>query len=324
MKRKKALKTIGLIFLLFILFVFLNNSSLFVKNIRERPTILAHRGMAQTFSMEGIEWDTCTAERIFDPEHPYIENTLPSIKAAFEAGADRVEFDIMRTKDNQFAVFHDFELSCRSNGEGSPADYTMDELKQLDMGYGYTADNGQTFPFRGKGVGLMPSITEVLSQFPDKAFLIHIKSNDPRDGELLDRYLAELPNKQQELLTVYGDNEPIKVLQEKTPELRVMSMNTMKSCMIPYLSLGWTGYIPAECENTQIHLPEKYAPYIWGWPTKFLQRMESVHTKVVIVAGDGGWSEGFDKKKDLERLPTNFGGEIWTNRIDIIAPLYNN
>lgn len=287
------------------------------------PILLAHRGMAQTFSMEGIEWDTCTAKRINQPEHPYIENTIPSIEAAFEAGADRVEFDIKRTKDNQFAVFHDFELSCRTDGAGAPADYTMEELKKLDVGYGYTADNGQSFPFRGKGVGMMPSMAEVLAQFPEKEFLIHIKSNDAKDGELLAKYLGELSEEQQKLITVYGDNEPIEILQAEMPELRMMSMDTMKSCMIPYLLLGWTGYIPGNCENSQIHLPEKYARFIWGWPDKFLQRMDSVNTKVVIVAGDGNWSEGFDQKVDLERLPANFFGEIWTNRIEAIAPEFN-
>lgn len=287
------------------------------------PILLAHRGMAQTFSMEGIEWDTCTAKRINQPEHPYIENTIPSIEAAFEAGANRVEFDIKRTKDNQFAVFHDFELSCRTDGAGAPADYTMEELKKLDVGYGYTADNGQSFPFRGKGVGMMPSMAEVLAQFPEKEFLIHIKSNDAKDGELLAKYLGELSEEQQKLITVYGDNEPIEILQAEMPELRMMSMDTMKSCMIPYLLLGWTGYIPGNCENSQIHLPEKYARFIWGWPDKFLQRMDSVNTKVVIVAGDGNWSEGFDQKVDLERLPANFFGEIWTNRIEAIAPEFN-
>ncbi|MGM0899501.1 MAG: glycerophosphodiester phosphodiesterase family protein [Bacillota bacterium] len=321
---KKSLKVVGWILLLLILFIYLNNSPFFVKSSETKPTLLAHRGMAQTFNTESIKWDTCTAERIFEPEHPYIENTLPSIKTAFDAGANRVEFDIKRTKDDQFAVFHDFELACRTNGKGSPSDYTMDELKQLDVGYGYTADNGRTFPFRGKGVGLMPSITEVLTQFPDKEFLIHIKSNESRDGELLVRYLEELSSEQVNLITVYGDNEPVEILQEKMPELRVMSMNTMKSCMISYLSLGWTGYMPTQCKNTQIHLPEKYAPFIWGWPDKFLKRMESVNTKIVVVAGDGGWSEGFDEKKDLERLPSSFSGEIWTNRIEKIAPLYKN
>jgi hypothetical protein len=33
-----------------------------------------------------------------------------------------------------------------------------------------------TDPFRGKGVGLMPSLDEVLTRFPDREFLIDIKS----------------------------------------------------------------------------------------------------------------------------------------------------
>ena len=52
--------------------------------------------------------------------------------------------------------------------------------------------------------------------------------------------------------------------------------------------------------------------------------MESVDTNVVIVAGDGGWSQGFDTKEDLERLPSNYSGQIWTNRIDTIAPHFLN
>ena len=30
------------------------------------------------------------------------------------------------------------------------ADITMKELRQLDVGYGYTADNGETYPFRSQ------------------------------------------------------------------------------------------------------------------------------------------------------------------------------
>ncbi len=59
---------------------------------------------------------------------------------------------------------------------------TLAELKALDIGYGYTADGGNTFPFRGQGVGLMPSLDEVLARFPDKRFLINIKSKDANEG----------------------------------------------------------------------------------------------------------------------------------------------
>ena len=325
LKLKKRLKRIAIFLFLFILFIFLTNSSLFTKDRSGvDPLLLAHRGLGQTFSMEGIDGDTCTAERIYEPEHPYLENTIPSMEAAFDAGADMVEFDIKPTKDGQFAVFHDWTLECRTDVEGTTKDYTMAELKNIDIGYGYTADNGNTYPFRGKGVGLMPSLEEVLAYFPGESFLIHIKSNDPEEGMQLAEYLSNLPKTNLSQLTIYGGDEPIASVKEQLPELRVMSMATMKSCMIPYIAVGWTGYIPSSCEHTQLHIPETIAPWLWGWSDKFLNRMESVDTRVITVAGDGGWSEGFDQPQDIERLPSNYSGGIWTNRIDKIAPLFDN
>ncbi|NOU95544.1 glycerophosphodiester phosphodiesterase [Paenibacillus sp. LMG 31456] len=323
MRFKKVVRSkIGLLFLLLFSFIYLNNSSLFTKSSEEVPFLLAHRGLAQTFSMEGIKNDTCTAEHIIEPDHPYLENTIPSMEAAFGAGADIVEFDIKPTKDGQFAVFHDWTLDCRTNVKGVTKDYTMAELRKIDIGYGYTADNGKTYPFRGKGVGLMPSMEEVLAYFPEGSFLIHIKSDDPEEGAILAQYLSMLPDKRLSQLTVYGGDEPVALLKKQLPNIRVMSMASLKGCLIPYIAEGWTGYIPSSCENTQLHIPEKFAPWLWGWPGKFVKRMENVDTRVIVVAGDGGWSEGFDTVKDTKRLPSIYSGGIWTNRIDRIAQLY--
>jgi glycerophosphoryl diester phosphodiesterase len=323
-KLRKLLKRLLLFLLLLSLFIFLNNTSIFAKNREGEPLLLAHRGLGQTFSMEGIQGETCTAERIHPPEHPYLENSIPSMEAAFENGADVVELDIKPTKDGQFAVFHDWTLECRTNAEGTTKEYTLAELKQLDIGYGYTADNGKTFPFRGKGVGLMPSLDEVLNHFPEGSFLIHIKSDDPEEGIQLAEVLKKLPAKRLNQLTVYGGDQPIATIKEELPDLRVMSKATLKSCLLPYIGVGWTGYIPSVCEKTQLHIPEKIAPWLWGWSEKFLNRMDSVDTRVILVAGDGGWSEGFDTKEDLTRLPDNYNGGIWTNRIDNIAPQLKN
>ncbi|MDR7078917.1 glycerophosphoryl diester phosphodiesterase [Neobacillus niacini] len=319
---KKILKRVLIFILLLSLFMFLNNSSIFTKDRDADPLLLAHRGLGQTFSMEGITGNTCTAERIHPPEHPYLENSIPSMEAAFENGADVVELDIKPTKDGQFAVFHDWTLDCRTNTEGTTKEYTMAELKQLDIGYGYTADNGQTYPFRGKGVGLMPSLDEVLTHFLDESLLIHIKSDDPEEGRQLAEVLAKLPEKRLNQMTVYGGDQPIATIKEELPDLRVMSKATLKSCLLPYFAVGWTGYIPTSCEKTQLHIPEKFAPWLWGWSEKFLNRMDSVGTRVILVAGDGGWSEGFDNPNDLKRLPSNYSGGIWTNRIDTIAPTF--
>ncbi len=292
-----------------------------VKTADKPPFLVAHRGVHQTFPLTGIQWDTNTAARIYPPEHAYMENTIPSMAAAFAAGADLVEFDLQLTKDGQFAVFHDHRLDYRTNGQGRVGDYTMAELKKLDIGYGYTADGGKSFPFRGTGIGLMPSLDEVLTAFPERSFLVHLKSNEPQLGSLLVEYLRGLPPAQLNRLTFYGDAEPLAAIKGAFPHLRVMSKRTILKAVLSYLVVGWTGYVPPAMRNTHLHLPLRYARWLWGWPHRFLKRMERANTRIVLVLGDGRWSEGFDTEEDLALLPPNYTGGIWTNRIERIGPL---
>ncbi|HHU79458.1 MAG TPA: glycerophosphodiester phosphodiesterase [Clostridiales bacterium] len=317
LKNKRKRRRIVLsILLLIIAAIWLNNTNIFYAGEGDYK-FLAHRGLAQTFDVSLAEWDTNTAEIIYEPEHPYLENTIPSMQAAFDLGADVVEFDIKLTKDNKLAVFHDFTLEYRTDGTGEVADYTMDELKTLDVGYGYTADNGRTYPFRGKGVGLMPEINEVFSAFPDKELLIHVKDGNLETYQVLwNDYLSTMTEERLAQITVYGDDAGIDLLREQSPSLRLLSMAMMKSALLKYELIGFTGYIPKELHNMELHLPLNYARFLWGWPHKFVKRMESVNTRVVIVAGNGKRSEGFDTEESLQSVPRGYSGYIWTNRID--------
>lgn len=166
--------------------------------------MLAHRGVAQTFKMEGITGDTCTAELVHKPEHDFPENTIPSMEAAFVAGADIAELEIQPTNDGEFVVFHDWTLDCNTYGKGVTREHSLAELKGLDIGYGYTADEGKTYPFRGKGIGMMPTLDEVLKTFSGKELLIHVKSDDPEEGRQLANYLKHYPKNNVEHLSVYG------------------------------------------------------------------------------------------------------------------------
>ncbi|MER7333703.1 MULTISPECIES: glycerophosphodiester phosphodiesterase family protein [unclassified Micromonospora] len=300
---------------------YINNTNLLTDTDGARPTLLAHRGLAQTFGFDGMTGDTCTAERIHPPEHPYLENTITSMRAAFDAGADIVEFDIQLTRDDRLVVFHDHLLECRTDGTGKIRDHTLAELRRLDIGYNYTPDGGATFPFRGKGVGLMPTIDGVIGAFPDRELLIDVKSGDPVEGERLADYLATLPTERLKTITVYGGDAPIAALAARLPQVRVLSMATLKDCLYRYIAVGATGHVPAACRNRQLHIPETYGPWLWGWPNKFVDRMTKHNSRVVIVAGDGGFSEGFDSADDWKRLPAGYTGVVWTNRVDRVAPL---
>lgn len=149
-----------------LIFVYFNNSSLFVQSGSGKPKLLAHRGLAQTFDMEGVTNETCTAERIHPPEHPYLENTIPSMRAAFAAGADVVELDVHLTADDQFAVFHDWTLDCRTEGTGVTRDYTMAKLKQLDVAMVILLMGAKPFLFAGKESASCPHWMKSCPLFP--------------------------------------------------------------------------------------------------------------------------------------------------------------
>lgn len=319
----KLLRYVLIAAVLFTAFCYLNNTSLFSTPEEGKPVLLAHRGLHQTFTHHDLKSDTCTATRIYPPEHEFIENTLPSIDAAFRAGADIVELDVHPTTDGHFAVFHDRTLGCRTEGKGVTRDHTLAELKALDIGYGYTADGGMTFPLRGKGVGLMPTLDEVLARFPDKRFLINVKGDDPEEGKLLAARIEGLSPDERNLLMVYGGKQPIAELNARLPDIKVMSRDTLKRCGLTYLAVGWTGYVPQACRNTLLLVPANYAGLLWGWPERFLQRMRAAGSDVFVTgnfsAGDPGTS-GIDDATSLAAIPKGFAGGIWTNRIDRIGP----
>lgn len=303
-------------------FIWLHNTALLAARQPGQPTVLAHRGLSQEYDRTGLTRETCTAARMLPPRHDYLENTIGSIAAAFEAGAQVVELDVQPTTDGKFAVFHDWRLECRTNGSGRTRDHTMAELRALDVGFGYTPDAGQTFPFRGKGVGMMPSLGEVLERFPDRAFHIDVKSDDPAEGESLARFLAMLTPPHRERLTVIGGERPVEALLRELPQMRTATKASVTRCISRYAGVGWSGYVPEECRNTALFVPVNIAPWLWGWPNKFLDRMESVGTRVFVMGPyeGSGFSDGLDDPGLLARLPEGYDGGISTDAADLILP----
>lgn len=307
---------------LFVILIIISCSSVPLV-INQPPKLLAHRGLAQTFDMSKVKANTNTASIINVPEHNYIENTIESMKVSFDYGADIVEFDIRMTKDNQLAVFHDYCLDYRTNVKGNVSDYSLDELKKIDVGYGYTADNGETYPLRGLGIGKLPSIDDVLSNFENKDLLIHIRDDGETIGNLLIEKFSKISDQQIEHISVYGNDTAIKIIRAKYPSMKVLSARIIKKAFIDYELFGWLGIIPKSIQNIELHMPMKYAKLLWGWPDKFVNRMNKVNTRFVLVNGDGQWSEGFDSIQDLEKIPSTYSGYIWTERIDKISKYYD-
>ena len=306
--------------------IYLWNASWRVAMPPGETQLIAHRGVHQLFSLEGVENDTCTAERIFPPTHDFLENTLPSMEAAFAAGADIVELDVHPTTDGRFAVMHDWTVDCRTEGTGETRSHDMAYLKSLDIGYGYTADDGQTFPFRGKGIGMMPELEEVFGAFPDGRFLVNYKSNEEREGDMLAALLEAHPEWRPLIWGVYGGGPPSYRARDLIEDnLVAFASRDTTQCLLQYLGLGWTGYVPEPCQDTAVMVPINFTWLLWGWPNLFVERMHSVGTEVILIgpytAGDAGTS-GIDSLELLKQVPRPFAGYLWTNRIEEIGPAF--
>jgi glycerophosphoryl diester phosphodiesterase len=58
--------------------VYLHNASWLAPVPQGKPTVISHRGVYQTYDRTDLGRDDCTATRIFEPEHGYLENTIAS------------------------------------------------------------------------------------------------------------------------------------------------------------------------------------------------------------------------------------------------------
>lgn len=318
---RRAWRRFGVVLGLGLLWLWMGNTSCWMEPDTEGPRLIAHRGVHQAFDRDGLTGQTCTAERMLEPTHDYLENTLRSMEAAFELGADAVELDLHPTTDGRFAVFHDWRVDCRTEGSGVTREHALAELQRLDVGYGYTADGGATFPFRGSGVGAMPSLEQVLERFPVHGLVLDLKGGRESEGEQLAERLEDLPAARRARILVYGGPPAVEVLRGRFPDLVTISRPRLRRCLLRYLALGWSGHVPAACARGMITVPANAAPWMWGWPHRFVRRMESVGSRVVLI-GDyegSGLSQGFDDVERFRKLPA-FDGWVWTDRIERLAP----
>jgi len=105
-------------------------------------------------------------------------NTMEAFRHAVELGADVLDTDMHLTKDGVLILMHDQTVDRTTDGTGAIRDLTLAEIKRLDAGYDFSTDDGQTFPYRGRGLAV-PTLEELFKAYPDKRFGIEIKQTEP-------------------------------------------------------------------------------------------------------------------------------------------------
>jgi glycerophosphoryl diester phosphodiesterase len=126
------------------------------------------------------------------------ENTLASVKLAWEQSADAVEIDVRLTKDGKLAVIHDEDTRRVAGKPGQVRGQTLAELRALDVGRWKDAK------WAGEKI---PTLDEVLAAMPDgRKLFVEMKCGAEAVGELKKAIAAS--SRKPEQVTIIGFSLP--------------------------------------------------------------------------------------------------------------------
>ncbi len=182
------------------------------------------------------------------------ENTMMALKNCVENGEyelDIFEFDLRLTSDGELVLLHDSTLDRTSDAvevfgheDVYPGDYTLAELRQLNMGAGFVADSGEA-PYAGLHGDEVPddlriiTLEETLTYLESQGsyrYIIEIKNSGEDGYRAADKLLATLKAFDAVERTVVGtfNNEVTAYMDSDCPELRRSA--GVNECIMLYLN----------------------------------------------------------------------------------------
>ncbi|MBC1738119.1 glycerophosphodiester phosphodiesterase [Listeria seeligeri] len=127
----------------------------------------------------------------------YPENSLPAMKEAINSGADGIELDIHLIQTGELVVMHDEKVERTTNGTGFLKDYTLSELKKLEIGKHF---------FRKTRV---PTLEEVFKLVSGSEVMLNIElKTDIFEYEGIEQKVIDLVNAYPNVKVMYSSFNP--------------------------------------------------------------------------------------------------------------------
>jgi glycerophosphoryl diester phosphodiesterase len=151
--------------------------------------------------------------------HDAPENTLASIRLAFEQGADAAEIDVYLSRDGEIVTIHDKDTK-RVGGRDRPVvEQTLAELRQLDVG------RWKSPKYAGECI---PTLSEVLALIPaGKRLFIEVKCG-PEIVPKLAQVLKESGKKPEQTCIISFSHDVVARAKRELPELKCYWIVQMK------------------------------------------------------------------------------------------------
>lgn len=141
------------------------------------------------------------------------ENTMAAFRAAARAGVDMLEVDVRMTSDGHLVAHHDSTLARTAGVNGHIADYTLEQLRSLDVGR----------HFEGRFAGeRIPTIRDVLLWAKARIkLLLDLKPDLNSEAQVIE----EIVNTGMELDVVLGARtiESLRAIKALCPLIRTLS-----------------------------------------------------------------------------------------------------
>ncbi len=120
----------------------------------------------------------------------------------------------------------------------------------------------------------------------------------------------------------YGAEDAMAAVRKSRTEAQVFSVAKARQCTADYKSSGWMGSVPASCTNGVILLTlDDLGVTLWGWPNRFLARMQSAGTRVIIAQDvKGDTITGLTQADQYGDIANSFNGTIWVDDIAALGP----
>lgn len=100
---------------------------------------------------------------------PFPENSLEMFRIALQEGADGIEIDVRKTRDNKMIVFHDPDGRRMTSSHHRVAGSTLDEVRTWKLKHSKSEEDADYQVHR------IPTLNEALEAFPNTVFSIDIK-----------------------------------------------------------------------------------------------------------------------------------------------------
>jgi glycerophosphoryl diester phosphodiesterase len=120
----------------------------------------------------------------------------------------------------------------------------------------------------------------------------------------------------------YGSDAAIAAIKKARPGAATFSIAKAQACTSDYKKSGWTGIIPATCKGSAAIVTMDQIGYtLWGWPNRFLARMEAASVRVIIAQDvQGGKITGLTTSDQYGEIANSYNGYIWVDNIAELGP----